>query len=79
MAVAEQILITCDRLVKGKPCGEDADTYTVTLGDQSWDVDLCEKHTFWHQVIEEGRLHKQATGRRTAAQATRPWIPDRGT
>ena len=77
--VAEQILITCDRKVRGKACGEPAKTYTVARFDtEVWDIDLCDEHSFWQQVVDEGRVHKQAGGRRTAAQATRPWIPNRG-
>lgn len=77
MAVAEQILITCDRKVRGKPCGQPADTYTVSKEGETWEIDLCEEHSFWPQILEEGRVYKEASGRRTQAQARRPWIPDR--
>lgn len=77
MVMAEHVVITCDRMVKGKPCGEPATTYCVTRGRESWDVDLCDKHTFWDQVMAEGRAHKPPPGRRTDARAVRPWTPDR--
>lgn len=77
MGVAQHTVITCDRVVKGKPCGQPADTFTVTFNEQSWDVDLCEAHTFWHQVIVEGRVHQPALARRTQRVTTKPWMPDR--
>lgn len=78
MAVAATVLITCDRVVRGKPCGEPAKTYTVTRYDnETWDVDLCNDHAFWDQVVAEGRAHKDAGARRTASRDVRPWTPGR--
>lgn len=77
MIVAQKTVVTCDRVIRGKPCGQPADTYTVSLDGQAWDIDLCEGHTFWHQVTVEGRLHTPPLSRRTQQAVTRPWMPDR--
>jgi hypothetical protein len=77
MSMAETVLITCDCLVKGRPCGQEADTYTVTRGDESWQIDLCDKHSLhiWEKFHAEGRVASAKGKRRTASTSRRPWNP----
>lgn len=58
--VATATIITCDRVVRGKPCGEPARTYRVSEADDpagAWEIDLCDKHAnaLFQQVTREGR------------------------